>query len=133
MLQRRREFLRIRNGLRWSSAAFVVEAKSREGWVSPAPVAPGITRFGLTVTKQLGNAVTRNRIRRRLRSALQQIAPRCARPGFDYVVIARAEAGTILFARLVCELEAALTGVHSGPRQPGSGRRGRTGGKSSQS
>ena len=133
MLQRRGEFLRIRNGLRWSSAAFVVEAKSREGWLSPVPVEHGIARFGLTVTKQLGNAVTRNRIRRRLRSALQQIVARCARPGFDYVVIARADAGTILFARLLAELETALTGVHSRQPQPGGGKRGRTGGKSSQS
>jgi ribonuclease P protein component len=123
MLQRRSEFLRIRNGLRWSSGAFALEAKSRDGWSPPVPIAANIARFGLTVTKQLGGAVHRNRIRRRLKAALRQVAPRHARPGFDYVVIARASSETIAFDRLVIELSTAMEGVHSRRAQQ-SGKRG---------
>jgi ribonuclease P protein component len=118
MLKRRSEFLRIRNGLRWSTAAFVIEAKSRDGWASPVPIAAHAARFGLTVTKQLGGAVQRNRIRRRLRSALQQTAGRHAKLGFDYVVIARAPAETRPFDSLVDDLGAAFERIHSRPPSP---------------
>ncbi len=118
MLKRRSEFLRIRNGLRWSTASFVVETKARAGWTSPMPIDAGLARFGLTVTKQLGGAVDRNRIRRRLRAALQQIAAPHAKPGFDYVVIARAPAGTCDFDQLVADLVTAFERVHSRPAKP---------------
>lgn len=124
MLQRRSEFLRVRNSLRWACAAFVVEARTREGWSPPKAVPAGTARFGLTVTKQLGGAVQRNRIRRRLRAVLQQTAPQAARPGFDYVVIARAGAGTLAFERLLADMTAALAGIHRPPQASGgAGRR----------
>jgi ribonuclease P protein component len=112
-LKRRSEFLRIRNGLRWATASFVLEAKVREGWSAPVPIPTSAVRFGLTVTKQLGSAVRRNRIRRRLKAALQECAPTHAKPGFDYVVIARAPAETSPFETLVGDLVAAFAGVHS--------------------
>jgi ribonuclease P protein component len=112
-LRRRSEFLRIRNGLRWAAGPFVLEAKSREGWTPPVPIAADVARFGLTVTKQLGSAVHRNRIRRRLKSAIQLTAPLHAKPGFDYVVIARAPAETKMFDRLVADLIVAFAKVHS--------------------
>ena len=46
-------------------------------------------RFGLTASKKTGNAVKRNRARRRLRAALQQILPKYGALGHDYVAIAR--------------------------------------------
>ena len=80
----------------------MIEAKSREGWTPTVPIQPGFQRrFGLTVTKQLGGAVERNRIRRRLKPALALTSGTHARLGFDYVVIARAPAGTKVFAELV--------------------------------
>jgi ribonuclease P protein component len=122
-LRRRSEFLRIRNGLRWATGAFVLEAKSREGWVPPVPIAPELTRFGLTVTKKLGSAVHRNRIRRRLKSALRLAAPGRAKLDFDYVVIARAPAETNIFAHLVADLVAAFEGIHSRRPQSKSAKR----------
>ena len=124
MLKHRSEFLRVRNGLRWATAAFVIEAKSRDGVTFPAPVAADIARFGLTVTKQIGAAVTRNRVRRRLREALRQVVSAHARPGFDYVVIARAKAGTEVFEDLVAQMSGAFRSLHSGKgtRKPGSGK-----------
>ena len=46
-------------------------------------------RFGFTVTRKIGNAVVRNRIRRRFKEALRLLAPGIIAPGHDYVVIAR--------------------------------------------
>lgn len=112
-LQRRSEFLRVRNGLRWSTSTFVLEAKSRDGWVSPTLVASELSRFGFTVTKKLGSAVHRNRIKRRLRSALQITAPQFARPGFDYVIIAREAAETYAFGGLVANFVTAFEKAHS--------------------
>jgi ribonuclease P protein component len=116
-LKVRREFLRIRGGARWSCPNFVIETKLR---VEAAENIDG-PRFGFTVTKALGGAVDRNRIRRRLKSAIQALPLDAAKPGYDYVVIARAGAGTAEFAALQKDLEQALQRVHhprkDGPRQ----------------
>lgn len=112
MLKRRAEFLRIRNGLRHAGGAFVVEAKSRHGVTALQDVPPHVARFGLTVTKQLGNAVVRNRVRRRLRHALRAIAPANAVAGFDYVLIARSRAASDCFERLAGDLAGAFAKIH---------------------
>jgi ribonuclease P protein component len=107
-LKRRSEFLRLRGGRRWSSPAFVIEMRAREG--SSGPIADSTTppRFGFTATKKLGNAVTRNRIRRRLKEAVRIVAPGRARDGCDYVLIAREAAASRPFAALERDLIAAL-------------------------
>jgi ribonuclease P protein component len=105
-LKRRSEFLRLRGGRRWSSPAFVIEMRARESDnVAGTASAP---RFGFTATKKLGNAVTRNRIRRRLKEAVRMVAPGRARNGCDYVVIARDAAVDRPFAALERDLIAAL-------------------------
>ena len=107
-LRKRAEFLAVRGGAKWVTPAFVLEAKSR-------PASPGIDpspRFGLTVTKKLGSAVVRNRIRRRLKEALRTGAANEARPGFDYVVIARAPALMRPFEELMADFRLALAKVH---------------------
>ena len=65
-------------------------------------------RAGFTATKKIGNAVARNRAKRRLRAAVQQVLPAHAQVGHDYVFIARA--GTIErdWAGLLDDVEAAL-------------------------
>lgn len=77
-------------------------------------------RFGLTVTKKIGNAVVRNRIRRRLRAAVGAASPQ-AQAGADYVLIARAAALTLPFERLVTDLSGCFTALAAG--------RGRTAGR----
>ena len=84
-LKKRPEYLRIRGGRRWSGRSFLIECKSR----TPQSDAGAHPRFGFTVTKKLGNAVARNRIRRRLKSAARALAPEFADPTCDYVVVAR--------------------------------------------
>lgn len=109
-LKKRSEFLRIRGGARWATAAFVLEAKPRPEFAEPGSTAA--PRFGFTVTKKLGSAVVRNRIRRRLKSAVEKLAPRHARPGCDYVLVARAGALTRPFPDLLSDLEQAFERVN---------------------
>ena len=70
------------------------------------PVPP--IRVGFTVSRKVGNAVARNRARRRLRAAVELVMPAHAKDGHDFVVIGRAETLRRPFAALVADLKAAL-------------------------
>lgn len=106
-LKRHAQFQRVRKGSRWATGAFVLEAKSRDD-----ETAPDEARFGFTVTKKIGGAVERNRVRRRLRAAVRGLQKDHARPDFDYVLIARRPALDIAFSALAAELEKAFNRVH---------------------
>jgi ribonuclease P protein component len=80
----------------------VIESKPRD------PIDQAQARIGYTVTKQMGNAPVRNRIRRRLREAMRLCDRALLRPGHDYVLIARAASLQRGFADLRADLEAAL-------------------------
>ena len=110
-LKKRSEFLRIRGGARCPTPPFVLETKPR--LESAAACAP--PRFGFTVTKAMGGAVERNRIRRRLKAAVTAIAATAAQPGRDYVLIARKNALDIPFDALKKDLERAFHRVHHAP------------------
>jgi ribonuclease P protein component len=107
-LKTRAEFLAVRGGLRASVACAAVEARRR----SDAKAREEPPRFGFTVTKKLGGAVARNRIRRRLKAAVSEVAEANARAGFDYVIVARAAALDRPFAALKKDLEDAFYRVH---------------------
>lgn len=68
-------------------------------------------RFGFTVTKKMGNAVARNRIKRRLRTALKQVADTHALAGHDYVIISRTKALDCPFAELIRDMEFAFSRI----------------------
>lgn len=119
-LKRRSEFLSARKGARWATRHFVMEALER----APATAIPSAgPRFGFTVSKQVGGAVQRNRIKRRLRAAVQHTSSEHARSGFDYVLIARRPALDADFAILISDLVAAYARVHSGTRPAARTRR----------
>ena len=82
----------------------------------------GTPRFGFTVTKEMGTATERNRMRRRLKEAVRVSAPLAARPGFDYVVLARREALALPFDALTRELDRAFSRIHA-PAPPDAARR----------
>jgi ribonuclease P protein component len=65
-------------------------------------------RYGLTASRKVGNAVTRNRARRRLRALAQAVLPHHAAPGYDYVLIARTTTPGRNFAALKQDLMTAL-------------------------
>ena len=75
-------------------------------------------RVGFTVTKKVGNAVVRNRVRRRLRAAAGEILPGRAARGADYVLIGRAATVTRAYADLLGDLEAALRRVGAWREEP---------------
>ena len=65
-------------------------------------------RFGVTVTKKIGNAVVRNRMKRRLRALARDALPRLGRDGADHILIGRAGGVERDFALLTAELDTAL-------------------------
>jgi ribonuclease P protein component len=100
-LKRRAAFKAVAAGKRITRSGFVLQALARE---TPVPgMRENRPRFGFTVTKKIGNAVVRNRIRRRLREAVKRAATNAA-PTTDYVVVARPAALTLQFERLVTDL-----------------------------
>lgn len=114
-LRRRREFVAAARGAKQGGQAFLLQAVRRRG-IGPdreaaARAAVGEVGIGITVTKKIGGAVVRNRARRRLREALRQLLPGPARPGHDYVVVARPAALSQTFTDLARDLDGAFRGV----------------------
>ena len=68
----------------------------------------GAMRYGLTVSRRVGNAVVRNRVRRRLRAVAEKVLPRVAADGHDYVLIGRRTSADRLFEALERDVEAGL-------------------------
>jgi ribonuclease P protein component len=69
-------------------------------------------RLGLTATKKIGNAVIRNRARRRLRALARHYLAPLARPGVDYVLIARHDTALVAWDDLVAGLPKAVRYIH---------------------
>ncbi len=120
-LKARSQFLAIRGGTRASTPAFLMEGRPQTG----DSAAVGTARFGFTVTKKLGNAVRRNRIRRRLKAAITERANSLAHDGFDYVIVARPAAFDRPYGDLLADVTRALTHLHS-PRASNPGKPPRT-------
>ena len=101
-LTRRREFLRVAAARRkWAAPGMVLQAAA-----GGDPAAP--TRVGFTASKKVGNAVARNRARRRLREVARQVLPAAAPAGWDLVLIGRRSTLTRPFAALKKDLETAV-------------------------
>lgn len=105
-LKQRADFLAAAAGAKVPSAAFVLQARNRRD--------EGPARFGFTVSKKVGNAVERNRVRRRLREIVRLSGASRARAGHDYVLIGRRAALDMPFTRMAGDFEGALRRVHAG-------------------
>ena len=122
-LKTRPEFLRVAAAQKkWITPGMIVQARRRRAATEdPAARAcgdgAGDIRFGLTVSRKVGKAVTRNRARRRLRAVAEEVLPRAGRPDTDYVLIGRKGTVKRPFQLLVRDLEWALTKLER--RQPG--------------
>jgi ribonuclease P protein component len=101
---KRADFLAAAKAARAHAAPFSLQARDRHD--------DAAIRLGLTVTKKVGNAVERNRIRRRLRAAARAVLPQAGKDGFDYVVVARRAALTADFSELTGGLENTIKQVH---------------------
>lgn len=72
-------------------------------------------RVGFTCTKKLGNAVARNRIRRRLKEAARLVLPSISQVGHDYVIIGRASSKARPFEALQKDIISAVAKLHAQP------------------
>ena len=97
------EFLAAARGIKASASAFVLQARPRQD--------AGPARFGFTVAKKVGNAVERNRVRRRLREVVRLSAATGLSCGHDYVLIGRRAALSLPFDQITQDFERALRRV----------------------
>ena len=106
-LTKRSDFLRAAKALHLSKPGFVVQMRPRQ-----TDDGTGV-RVGFTCSKKVGNAVQRNRAKRRLREVARLVLPYKARAGTDYVLIGRRDKTAELpFDRLLADFSDALDHLH---------------------
>lgn len=118
VLQKRSDFVAANSGLRVARGGVVLLVR---------PNADAGMRFGITVTKRIGNAVVRNRMKRRLRALVREILPVHGLADHDYVLIGRESGVERDFATMRGELLTALERARAGkgdpPRKPRAGQK----------
>lgn len=113
-IRKRADFLAANRGLRVAKPGFVLLAHPNNGRGK---------RFGITVTKKIGNAVVRNRMKRRFRELLRAALPDAGLPDHDHVLIGRERGIEREFSKLAAELSDALVRAASGKGDPPRRRR----------
>ena len=105
-LRHRADFLAAAAAVKVSTKAFIVQMRDRHD--------DGPARVGFTVSKKVGNAVERNRVRRRLREIVRRAAGEAARPGHDYVLVGRRAGLSAPFRGLLEDFKSALQRLNDG-------------------
>ena len=105
-LKNRPDFLRVAQARRQGTGGFLLQGRARDDGAA-------MVRVGFTASKKIGNAVARNRAKRRLRAVVREVLAASARPGWDYVLVAKPQA-TIArdYTDLLADLHSALRSVH---------------------
>jgi ribonuclease P protein component len=106
-LKKRADFLRAARGIRRVEGAVTLETCA-----TPLTGALPTARIGFTASKKIGNAVARNRAKRRLRAAAHELLPLLGRPGHDYVLVARGTTVARPFAALLSDITTAMKSAH---------------------
>lgn len=101
MIKKRADFLRANRGKRYVTPGFILLAHNRRD-DSKTP------RLGITVTKKVGNAVIRNRMKRRFRALAAQHFEKYAIPGVDHILIGRADGKERDFEEMSADLQRGL-------------------------
>ncbi|MDG2003197.1 MAG: ribonuclease P protein component [Novosphingobium sp.] len=113
ILTKRADFLGANKGLRVARPGFVLLTRANDGQGK---------RYGITVTKRIGNAVVRNRMKRRFRALLRELLPEEGLPDTDHVLIGREGGIERNYGKLRDELFAAFSRARDGkgdpPRRP---------------
>lgn len=106
ILALRSDFLRAASARRQGAQGFLLQARRRDD-------GSDAVRVGFTCSKKIGNAVMRNRAKRRLREVVRAVLPTLAQPGWDYVLVGRPGVTVSRdFAALKSDLEGALRQIH---------------------
>ena len=113
-ITKRSDFLAANSGMRVARPGFVLLAK---------PNGERGKRLGITVTKKIGNAVVRNRMKRRFRAIARELLPDNGLDDHDHILIGRDGGVERDFAALRCELVAALERMKAGRPDPPRRRR----------
>lgn len=113
-MKRRQDFLAAAKGVSVSMPGFVLQGRDRRDGAAP--------RVGFTCSKKIGNAVARNRAKRRLREAARLGLGLVAQPGHDYVLIGRLSTAGRKFEDLQHDLDVAVARLHA--RGPGAAKAG---------
>ncbi len=104
LIKKRPDFLHVnRNGLKVVKSGLILQAAPTRRVFDPP-----VFRIGYTATKKIGNAVCRNRAKRRLRAVCRALLPREAVAGYDYVVIARYSTAEREYDKLYKDMKYAL-------------------------
>lgn len=109
-LKARRDFLRLGRSVKVHTPFFTLQGR-------PADNDGGRVRVGFTVTKKVGAAVVRNRLKRRLRALARDVLPVAGAPGWSYVLFGRHDGLARPYARLVDDLTQALHALHRKARR----------------
>lgn len=105
-MKKRHEFLALRDkGVKQVTKPFILQARDLSNGDVP--------RYGLTASKKIGNAVRRNRARRRMRALVRHHLATQARAGYHYGMIARFDMPDAPFEMLETAFLAAIEAVHS--------------------
>jgi len=109
ILTKRRDFIAMsKTGRKWVTRGFVIQADPA-GETTDAPI-----KIGYTVTKKVGNAVVRNRCKRRLREVARQVLSVRGKPGWRYVLIGRDDTPDYPFDNLLNDLQWAIRKLSAG-------------------
>ena len=109
-LKRRQDFVAAAKAVSWGTPGFMMQLRRRDD--------DAAARVGFTCTKKLGNAVVRNRIKRRLKEASRLVLGPIAQTSCDYVIIGRSAAQSRSFELLQTDLISAVQRLHMKADQP---------------
>ena len=110
-LKQRADFLAAASGAKVATAAFVLQGRNRDDG--------GPARVGFTVSRKVGTAVERNRVRRRLRDIVKRAAAESMRGGYDYVLVGRRTALSRQFEQMIDDFRNALQRLERARAKPG--------------